>query len=176
MTAFSTLRFARSLALTGATLVVAACGGGGGGDTPPAGSTLGTMASSVTSSDGKVTVGVGDNALQAPVTISIAPATPDAATAADPSYVPGSTYIYTAPAIQVPDQVLITIESSAAVGSAGARSDRKLALALPPGYEPPPTCLINASGYLFYGDALHLTSDGYAIVARYVATQLARSA
>jgi len=38
---------------------------------------------------------------------------------------------------------------------------------------PAPTCLINASGYLFYGDALHLTSDGYAIVARYVATQLA---
>src|SRR6187200_1415876 len=99
MNAFSTLRFARSLLLAGATLVLAACGGGGGGHTAPAGSTLGTMASSVTSSDGKVTVGVGDNALQAPVAISIAPATPDAETAADPSYVPGTTYTYTAPAI-----------------------------------------------------------------------------
>jgi outer membrane lipase/esterase len=38
---------------------------------------------------------------------------------------------------------------------------------------PDPTCLVNANGYLFYGDALHLTSQGYAIVARYVAAQLA---
>ena len=38
---------------------------------------------------------------------------------------------------------------------------------------PDPTCLINADGYLFYGDALHLTSQGFAIVGRYVATQLA---
>jgi len=34
------------------------------------------------------------------------------------------------------------------------------------------TCVVNSSGYLFYGDALHLTSDGFAIVARYVAAQL----
>ena len=38
---------------------------------------------------------------------------------------------------------------------------------------PNTTCLVNSSGYLFYGDALHLTSQGFAIVARYVATQLA---
>jgi uncharacterized protein YhjY with autotransporter beta-barrel domain/phospholipase/lecithinase/hemolysin len=38
---------------------------------------------------------------------------------------------------------------------------------------PDPTCLVNANGYLFYGDALHLTSQGYALVARYVAAQLA---
>lgn len=37
---------------------------------------------------------------------------------------------------------------------------------------PDPTCLLNSSGYLFYGDALHLTSDGFAIVGRYVAAQL----
>ena len=44
-----------------------------------------------------------------------------------------------------------------------------------PGFGPPPgstTCLINAGGYLFYGDALHLTSDGFKIVAQYVAAQL----
>ena len=35
------------------------------------------------------------------------------------------------------------------------------------------TCLSDSSGYLFYGDGLHLTSDGFAIVARYVARQLA---
>ena len=124
------------------------CGGGGGGGSQPApaGTTLGTMASSVTSSDGKVTVGVGDNALQAPVEISIAPATPDAAIAADPSYVPGTTYAYSAPAIQVPDQVLITIESPLAVGAAAAAapSGRKFAQAFPPGYQPPPTCLVNS--------------------------------
>jgi len=38
---------------------------------------------------------------------------------------------------------------------------------------PDPTCLVDSSGYLFYGDALHLTSQGFAIVAQYVARQLA---
>ena len=38
---------------------------------------------------------------------------------------------------------------------------------------PDPTCVVNSSGYLFYGDALHLTSQGFAIVAQYIATQLA---
>lgn len=37
---------------------------------------------------------------------------------------------------------------------------------------PNTTCVLNASGYLFYGDALHLTSEGFAIVGRYVAAQL----
>ncbi len=37
---------------------------------------------------------------------------------------------------------------------------------------PDPTCIISSSGYLFYGDALHLTSDGFAIVGRYIAVQL----
>jgi outer membrane lipase/esterase len=37
---------------------------------------------------------------------------------------------------------------------------------------PNPTCVINASGYLFYGDQLHLTSDGFRIVAKYVAAQM----
>ena len=37
---------------------------------------------------------------------------------------------------------------------------------------PNPTCVINAGGYLFYGDALHLTSDGFEIVGKYVAAQL----
>jgi uncharacterized protein YhjY with autotransporter beta-barrel domain/phospholipase/lecithinase/hemolysin len=44
-----------------------------------------------------------------------------------------------------------------------------------PGFGPPPgstLCAVNAGGYLFYGDALHLTSDGFKIVARYVAAQL----
>ena len=44
-----------------------------------------------------------------------------------------------------------------------------------PGFGPPPgstTCVVNAGGYLFYGDALHLTSDGFKIVAQYVAAQL----
>jgi len=35
------------------------------------------------------------------------------------------------------------------------------------------TCVIDSSGYLFYGDALHLTSTGFAIVGKYVAAQLA---
>jgi outer membrane lipase/esterase len=35
------------------------------------------------------------------------------------------------------------------------------------------TCAVNASGYLFYGDLLHLTSNGFAIVGQYVARQLA---
>ena len=37
---------------------------------------------------------------------------------------------------------------------------------------PNPTCVANSSGYLFYGDALHLTSGGFDIVAKYVAAQL----
>jgi outer membrane autotransporter protein len=35
------------------------------------------------------------------------------------------------------------------------------------------TCVIDSSGYLFYLDGLHLTSGGFAIVARYVQAQLA---
>jgi uncharacterized protein YhjY with autotransporter beta-barrel domain/phospholipase/lecithinase/hemolysin len=38
---------------------------------------------------------------------------------------------------------------------------------------PNTTCVVNANGYLFYGDALHLTSQGFDLVARYVARQLA---
>jgi uncharacterized protein YhjY with autotransporter beta-barrel domain/phospholipase/lecithinase/hemolysin len=38
---------------------------------------------------------------------------------------------------------------------------------------PDPTCAINSNGYLFYGDALHLTSQGFAIVAQYIERQLA---
>jgi uncharacterized protein YhjY with autotransporter beta-barrel domain/phospholipase/lecithinase/hemolysin len=38
---------------------------------------------------------------------------------------------------------------------------------------PDPTCLVDSSGYLFYGDALHLTSQGFNLLARYVAAQLA---
>jgi outer membrane lipase/esterase len=37
---------------------------------------------------------------------------------------------------------------------------------------PNPTCVINSNGYLFYGDQLHLTSQGFAIVAQYIAAQL----
>jgi len=37
---------------------------------------------------------------------------------------------------------------------------------------PDPTCIINSNGYLFYGDALHLTSQGFAVVAQYVLRQL----
>ena len=37
---------------------------------------------------------------------------------------------------------------------------------------PDPTCIVNSKGYLFYGDLLHLTSDGFAIVGKYIATQL----
>lgn len=38
---------------------------------------------------------------------------------------------------------------------------------------PDPTCVVNSNGYLFYGDALHLTSTGFAIVGQYLARQLA---
>ena len=38
---------------------------------------------------------------------------------------------------------------------------------------PDPTCVIDSKGYLFYGDALHLTSGGFVILAEYVARQLA---
>ena len=34
------------------------------------------------------------------------------------------------------------------------------------------SCVSNSTGYLVYGDGLHLTSTGFAIVARYVATQV----
>lgn len=147
------LRTGSAIAAALAAITLAACGGGGGGDTPPpASATLGTTASSVASSDGKVSVAVGDNALQALATVSIVPATPDAAIGADPAYVAGTTYAYTAPDIQVPDQVLITIESPAAVGAAQARiaaaSGRNFKLALPPGYWPPPTCLVNSPNVL----------------------------
>ena len=37
---------------------------------------------------------------------------------------------------------------------------------------PDPTCVVNSKGYLFYGDYLHLTSGGFAIVGQYVARQL----
>lgn len=38
---------------------------------------------------------------------------------------------------------------------------------------PNTTCVISAgAGYMFYGDGLHLTSDGFRIVGRYVAAQL----
>ncbi len=37
---------------------------------------------------------------------------------------------------------------------------------------PNTTCVLNSEGYLFYGDALHLTSTGFRIVSRYVAVQL----
>ncbi|QIK96720.1 autotransporter domain-containing protein [Sphingomonas sp. HDW15A] len=35
-----------------------------------------------------------------------------------------------------------------------------------------PTCVLDSTGYLFYGDLVHLTGTGFAIVAQYVATQL----
>lgn len=38
---------------------------------------------------------------------------------------------------------------------------------------PNTTCVVNSNGYLFYGDALHLTSQGFALVGQYVARQLA---
>ena len=45
-----------------------------------------------------------------------------------------------------------------------------------PAFVPPtpasPTCLLNAGGYLFYGDNVHLTSDGFKIVGQYIAAQL----
>ncbi len=160
MTSLPIQRFGRALACSVSLAVLAACGGGGGSadPTPAPNSTLGPTASSVVSSDGKVTVSVGDNALQAPASITIVPGTPDAATAADPSYVPGTTYVFTAPDIQVPEQVLITIESPLAVAAAAAAPGhkfalaappgRKFALALPPGYVPPPTCLVNAPSVL----------------------------
>ena len=37
---------------------------------------------------------------------------------------------------------------------------------------PDTSCLLNSSGYVFYLDGLHLTSDGFKIVAAYIATQL----
>jgi outer membrane lipase/esterase len=37
---------------------------------------------------------------------------------------------------------------------------------------PSTTCVINSAGYLFYVDQLHLTSDGFKVVAAYVAEQL----
>ncbi|MCE9659207.1 MAG: hypothetical protein K8R60_11660 [Burkholderiales bacterium] len=135
-----------SLMLAILVATVSACGGGGGGSAPPAQGTLGPTASSVTSSDGKVTVTVGDNALQAATPIAIAAAEPDAATAADPSLVPGTTYEYTAPRLQVPEQVLIRIDSPHAVAPAAAvMPGRARILALPPGYFPPPTCLVNST-------------------------------
>jgi uncharacterized protein YhjY with autotransporter beta-barrel domain/lysophospholipase L1-like esterase len=37
---------------------------------------------------------------------------------------------------------------------------------------PDPTCIVNSSGYLFYADGIHPTSDGMRIIAQYVAVQL----
>ena len=46
-----------------------------------------------------------------------------------------------------------------------------------PAFTPPTpassTCVLDPTGYLFYGDNVHLTGTGFAIVAQYVATQLA---
>ena len=146
MTASAIERAVRALALAAVVAGLAGCGGGGGGDPAPAGQTLGPTAGSVTSSDGKVTVSVGDNALQGATTIAIAPAEPDAATAADPSLVPGTTYEYTAPRLQVPEQVLIRIDSPHAVAAAAAAMPGRARIqALPPGYFPPPTCLVNST-------------------------------
>ncbi|MEP7300108.1 MAG: Ig-like domain-containing protein [Caldimonas sp.] len=118
-------------------ITLVACGGGGDVTPPPAADqTLGPAGGSVSSSDGVVTVSVGPNALQAPAAVSIVPATPDAETAADPSLVPGTTYAYSAPDIQVPDQVLIEIESASAAVLAG----RKVAQSLPSAWLPPATC------------------------------------
>jgi Bacterial Ig domain len=138
----------RALVLALLVASLGGCGGGGGSTPTPPTDSLGPAAGSVTSSDGKVTVAVGDNALQAPVAISIAPATADAATAADPSYVPGTTYTFTAPDIQVPEQVMITIESPLAVAATTSATGREHSLALPPGYFPPPTCLVNSPSVL----------------------------
>lgn len=146
-----------------ALLAVSGCGGGGDSSAPagpgaPAQPMLGPGASSISSTDGKVTVSVGDNALQAPVVLTIAPAEPDAETAADPSLVPGTTYVYTGPDIQVPEMVVIEIASPAAlaadasvksaVGSAVNAVVNAIArpLGLPAPYMPPPTCLVNQSG------------------------------
>ena len=41
-----------------------------------------------------------------------------------------------------------------------------------PSFATDTTCLLNASGYFFYGDGLHLTSQGFAIVAHYIKAQL----
>ncbi|HEY8591876.1 MAG TPA: autotransporter domain-containing protein [Sphingomicrobium sp.] len=38
---------------------------------------------------------------------------------------------------------------------------------------PNPACALNSNGYLFYGDALHLTSLGFEILGRYTAVQIA---
>lgn len=38
---------------------------------------------------------------------------------------------------------------------------------------PNTTCVVSSNGYLFYGDALHLTSQGFALVGQYIARQLA---
>ena len=35
-----------------------------------------------------------------------------------------------------------------------------------------PACIVTSAGYLFYGDGVHLTSDGFKILAKYVAAQL----
>jgi len=142
MTATASLRTGFALLLAATIGALSACGGGGGDPQPPAAQTLGPAGGSVVSSDGKVTVSVGANALQAPAAVSIVPGTADAATAADPALVPGMTYTYTAPDIQVPDQVLIEIESAAALNAAAA--GRKEAQDLPTGWLPPPTCLVNA--------------------------------
>jgi hypothetical protein len=108
MTPLDIVRFVRTVFCPMAIAALAACGGGGsGGGSGPTAQTLGPAGGSVTSSDGKVTVSVGANALQAPAAVSIVPGTADAATAADLALVPGTTYAYAAPDIQVPDQVLI---------------------------------------------------------------------
>lgn len=146
MTASATERIVRASVFCLVVSGLAGCGGGGGDAPAPAAQSLGPTAGSVVSSDGKVTVSVGDNALQAPTAIAIAPAEPDAATAADPSFVPGTTYDYTAPRLQVPEQVLIRIDSPHAVAPAAAVVPGRVRIqALPPGYFPPPTCLVNST-------------------------------
>ena len=43
---------------------------------------------------------------------------------------------------------------------------------LGPGVPGSTACIVNSAGFLVYGDQLHLTSQGFAIVARYVIAQL----
>ena len=143
-------RFASTFALVGMLALVAGCGGGGGSDAAtPSAQTLGTVASSITSSDGKVTVarrrqraaGAGGDLDRAGRPRSGARRRSGARAGHD---LP----LHGARAAGCGSGA--DHDRVAARGRRPPRRRRKVAsgaLALPPGYFPPPTCLVNAPGF-----------------------------
>lgn len=116
--------------------LLAACGGGGVADAPPPNITA--AGGTVVSADGKVRLTVPAGAVTVSATLSIEKVEPDAETAADPVYLPGSSYrvVGDLGTLALPATWELTLDAplSGSGSLAGARLDIKRALsaATPP--------------------------------------------